>query len=352
MKVNLKMSPAIATSVTFTDEEEIDKPRLGINYEGNKLYTPIGLGWDKKGLYSRIYNGSFKALWGSVSKRDDPVLENPVRSVTTAWNAETKQMHLSFDDELLELLDTSRTSSMYVEYVLPQNYDTMPANTNNMTKSFQITGNEVTIDFSGVIEGSVLLAGYLYTYLRGINNNFKVFFFFGGSRETDKKCTSQVNVFDFYNTPNESLWSVPTGVTYVYNNGSLKITSLGNRRDQYLTFQYDDLRFVYVDPYTEDTAVLGLNEEHEVNAYNADSGGTVKRLGLRNSVCWFTLLHKTDGEWLVMPPNVQTQAPTTAGSQLIWTQICMNGPLNAYSIPVEMAQKVKAQTGINLIRDE
>ena len=66
MKVNLKMSPTIATSVTFTDEEEVTKPRIGINYEGNKLYTPMGLGWyeTKAGLFSGIYNANFPALWG------------------------------------------------------------------------------------------------------------------------------------------------------------------------------------------------------------------------------------------------------------------------------------------------
>lgn len=67
MKVNLKMSPTIATSVTFTDEEEVTKPRLGINYEGHTLYTPMGLGWydnNKKGLYSNLYSRSLAALWG------------------------------------------------------------------------------------------------------------------------------------------------------------------------------------------------------------------------------------------------------------------------------------------------
>lgn len=66
------MNPAIATSVTFTDEEPIDKPRIGINYEGNKLYAPIGLGWygEKKGLYAEIYNSHSKAIFGLENKRE------------------------------------------------------------------------------------------------------------------------------------------------------------------------------------------------------------------------------------------------------------------------------------------
>jgi len=74
MKVNLKMNPAIASSVTFTDEEEISKPRLGINYEGNKLYTPMGLGWydnNKKGLYSNLYTRSLAALWGADHRGEE-----------------------------------------------------------------------------------------------------------------------------------------------------------------------------------------------------------------------------------------------------------------------------------------
>lgn len=60
------MSPAIGTSVTFTDEEEVPKPRVGVNYEGNKLYAPMGLGWHetKKGLFSGIYKSNFPALLG------------------------------------------------------------------------------------------------------------------------------------------------------------------------------------------------------------------------------------------------------------------------------------------------
>ena len=68
------MSPTIATSVTFTDEEPIDKPRIGINYEGNKLYAPMGLGWDdnnKKGLYSNLYTRSLAALWGKDHRGEE-----------------------------------------------------------------------------------------------------------------------------------------------------------------------------------------------------------------------------------------------------------------------------------------
>lgn len=67
------MSPAIATSVTFTDEEEIDKPRIGINYEGNKLYAPMGLGWygSLKGLYNNIYSGQHPALLGKSHKEEE-----------------------------------------------------------------------------------------------------------------------------------------------------------------------------------------------------------------------------------------------------------------------------------------
>ena len=72
MKVNLKMSPAIETSVTFTDEVSIDNPRIGINYEGHTLYTPCGLGWygEKNGLYSSIYNSKSKALFGVNNKKE------------------------------------------------------------------------------------------------------------------------------------------------------------------------------------------------------------------------------------------------------------------------------------------
>lgn len=73
MKVNLKMNPTIATPVTFTDEEDVDKPRIGINYEGNKLYAPMGLGWygSLKGLYSNIYSGSHPALFGKTHKGEE-----------------------------------------------------------------------------------------------------------------------------------------------------------------------------------------------------------------------------------------------------------------------------------------
>ena len=66
------MNPTIATPITFTDEEAIDKPRIGINYEGNKLYAPIGLGWygEKKGLYSGIYNSHSKAIFGLNNKKE------------------------------------------------------------------------------------------------------------------------------------------------------------------------------------------------------------------------------------------------------------------------------------------
>ena len=72
MKVNLKMSPNLGTPVTFTDEEPIDKPRIGINYEGSKLYAPMGLGWfgEKKGLYSEIYNSHSKAIFGLNNKKE------------------------------------------------------------------------------------------------------------------------------------------------------------------------------------------------------------------------------------------------------------------------------------------
>jgi len=74
MKVNLKMDNGPATSVTFTDEEEISKPRLGINYDGHKLYTPMGLGWydnNKKGLYSNLYSRSLAALWGKEHRGEE-----------------------------------------------------------------------------------------------------------------------------------------------------------------------------------------------------------------------------------------------------------------------------------------
>lgn len=349
------MNPAIATSVTFTDEEEIDKPRLGINYKGNKLYTPIGLGWDKEGLYSRLYKGQFKAMWGSVSKRDDPVLENPVRSVTAAWNGETKQMHLSFDEELFELLSHDRYGSMHAEFIQSERYDTLPGATTNVSNSgalFKITDSEMTIDFSDswLPEDAILLTANLYVFLG--STSFNILFFFGGAKENDKKCTSQVNVFEFYNTYNESFWGNPTGATFTYNDGKLKITSLGTRFDQYLTFQYDDIRFVYVDPYTEEPTVFSLNDEHEVNTYAFSTQAGYEYLGLNYSSCWFTLFHTTEGEWVVMPPVVNTSATYVANGQFKWTSLCTSGWLPAYSVPVEMAQKVKAQTGINLIRDE
>lgn len=67
------MNNGPATSVTFTDEEEISKPRLGINYEGNKLYTPMGLGWygSLKGLYSNIYSGQHPALLGKSHNEEE-----------------------------------------------------------------------------------------------------------------------------------------------------------------------------------------------------------------------------------------------------------------------------------------
>jgi hypothetical protein len=357
MKVNLKMNPAIATSVTFTDEEPIDKPRIGINYEGNKLYAPIGLGWDKKGLYSRIYNGSFKALWGSVSKRDDPVLENPVRSVTTVWNDTTKQMHLSFDEELFELLDHTLYNSMHVEYIRADRYDTLPGATDYASNSgplFKITDTEMTIDFSNssIPEGAVLLTASLYVHLASDRSSFNIFFFFGGARDNDKKCTVQVNPFNVYSdSNNNSFWSNPSGVTFTYNDGVLKITSLGTHFDQRLAFQYDDIRFVYVDPYTEEVTVFSLNEEHEVNAY-AFSTQPDYYLGLRESSCWFSLFHTTDGEWIVMPPVVNHYATYISRGQFFWASINTASPLNAYCVPVEMAQKVKAQTGIDLIKEE
>ena len=353
------MSPTIATSVTFTDEEEVTKPRLGINYEGYTLYTPMGLGWDKNGLYSRVYGGSFKALWGSVSKRDDPVLDNPVRSITASWNGETKQMHLSLDEELFELLSHDKYCSMHAEFIQQDRYDTLPGATTSVSNSgalFKVTDSEMTIDFSNssIPEGATLLTANLYVHLESTSNDsdFNVFFFFGGAKEQDKKSTSQVNVFEFYNTVNKSFWGNPSRVTFTYSDGVFKITSLGTYYDQYLTFQYDDIRFVYVDPYTEDVTLFSLNEEHEINTYAYSTQAGSEYLGLNYSSCWFTLFHTTEGEWIAMPPIVNTSASYVANGQFKWGSLCSEGWLPAYSVPVEMAQKVKAQTGINLIKDE
>lgn len=77
-----------ATSVTFTDEESVDRPRIGINYEGNKLYAPMGLGWyeTKKGLFSGIYNGNFPALLGLT--HNNPVTPSIESNTTFSFKAD------------------------------------------------------------------------------------------------------------------------------------------------------------------------------------------------------------------------------------------------------------------------
>lgn len=106
------MSPAIATSVTFTDEEEISKPRLGINYEGNKLYAPIGLGWygSLKGLYSNVYSGRHPALWGKTHKEEEGGGSTGAHISYTTTDFTTYDGVLQIDQEFWNNIDPSVTN--------------------------------------------------------------------------------------------------------------------------------------------------------------------------------------------------------------------------------------------------
>lgn len=160
------MNPTIATSVTFTDEEEIDKPRIGINYEGNKLYAPIGLGWygEKKGLYSEIYSGIHPAIWGITHQNKERTKhDNEVTySVTATFSGTTltiKSIVLNFEqgiyDQLNDLIEhgdhTFRTTAS-VEYMFLGYSSTIRFSHDDWANKTLFSSSEVSFNFGSNAE--------------------------------------------------------------------------------------------------------------------------------------------------------------------------------------------------------